>query len=78
MATSSLWAMDLTEARAKGLVTETDNGYIKGLSPAVTELVIEVNIGREKFYSDLSAKNGTTIEAVAALAAKKLKEKHNK
>jgi hypothetical protein len=71
------FALDLDEARAKGLLGEQANGYvgIVGAStPELSSLAAEVNARRKAHYGEIAARNGTPVEAVAALAGKKLVE----
>lgn len=68
-------ALNLDEARSQGLVTEASNGYImakKPASEAVNALVKKVNAGRKAEYQKIAKKNGTSIQAVEQLAAKRL------
>ena len=70
-------ALDLDEARAKGLLGEQPTGYvgIVGTStPELESLAAEVNVRRRAHYEGIAARNGTRVEAVAALAGKKLVE----
>jgi uncharacterized protein YdbL (DUF1318 family) len=72
------FGLDLKQARMKGFVTEMETGYLKGLNPEATDLVIEVNKKRKKYYMKISTENGATVKEVASRAAAKLQEKHNK
>jgi uncharacterized protein YdbL (DUF1318 family) len=70
-------AIDLDAARNQGLVGERADGYVAAVSsptPEVTKLVSDVNAKRRERYAEIAARNGTPIEAVAALAGKKLIE----
>lgn len=69
-------ALDLDGARAQGLVGEQLDGYVGAVSaspPAeVKQLVESVNAKRREAYAEIARRNGTAIEAVAALAGQKL------
>jgi uncharacterized protein YdbL (DUF1318 family) len=77
LATPAL-ALDLESARNQGLVGEQADGYVAAVpgkaSAEVTKLVNDVNARRKAHYAEIAARNGTPIEAVAALAGKKLIE----
>ena len=71
------FALDLDEARANGLLGEQVNGYVGIVStstPELENLAAEVNAKRKAHYAEIAARNGTAVEAVAALAGKKLVE----
>jgi len=69
-------ALDLDGAKAKGLVGEQTDGYIGAVdsspTPEVKALVADINERRRASYAAIASKNGTAVEAVAALAAQKL------
>ncbi|WP_210404917.1 YdbL family protein [Hahella sp. CCB-MM4] len=67
-------ALDLDEAKAKGLVGEQADGYVGAVKPSseVNALVAEVNGKREDAYARIGKKNGVAADKVAELAAKKL------
>jgi hypothetical protein len=70
-------ALDLDEARSQGLLGEQANGYVGiVVSPTaeLEKLAADVNAKRKAHYGEIAARNGTTVEAVAALAGKKLVE----
>lgn len=72
------FALDLDEAKDKGLVGEKDNGYL-GLvlqqgemqQADAQKLITEVNAKRREIYLQLAEKNGITLEQVEKLAAQK-------
>ena len=70
-------ALDLAEAKAKGLVGEQADGYLGVVSGGgeASALAREVNAKRRAEYAEIAQKRGTTVEAVAALAGKKLVER---
>lgn len=72
------WALDLQDAKAKGLVGETGSGYleaVKGGSGEVKALVDSTNALRRKEYERIANKNGIALDKVEALAGKKAIEK---
>jgi uncharacterized protein YdbL (DUF1318 family) len=67
------FALELDEAKEKGLVGEKDNGYL-GLvvnQADAQKLITEVNQKRRKIYLELAAKNNITLTQVEKLAAQK-------
>jgi len=72
------WALDLEQARDRGLLGEQADGYVGVVaaspSPEVVALAAQVNAKRRAHYAEIAARNGTPVEAVAALAGKKLVE----
>lgn len=70
-------AMDLQEAKSKGLVGEKLDGYLGVVksSPEVSRLVEDVNEGRKKYYKDIAARNKISLEAVEKLAGEKAIDK---
>ncbi|MBT8421308.1 MAG: YdbL family protein [Gammaproteobacteria bacterium] len=75
-----LFALSLADAKSQGLVGETSSGYIdaRGSKGAVQSLVTSVNAKRRARYKEISARNGTSLDAVEKLAAKKLIERVRK
>jgi uncharacterized protein YdbL (DUF1318 family) len=71
-------ALDLDGAREKGLLGEQADGYVGVVaakpSPEVVALAEQVNARRRAHYEEIAVRNGTPVEAVAALAGKKLVE----
>lgn len=69
-------ADSVDEAKAAGLVGEKPDGYLGAVSPNpppnIAKLVADTNAKRRQAYADIAAQNGTTVEAVAAIAAQKL------
>ena len=65
----------LDDAKAAGYVGERIDGMlglVKSDAPAdIKALVESVNAKRKQSYASIAKKNGTTVEAVAALAGKK-------
>jgi len=71
-------ALDLEAARHQGLLGEQADGYVGVVaanpSPEVVALAGQVNAKRRAHYAEIASRNGTPVEAVAALAGKKLIE----
>ena len=69
------FAESLDEAKSKGLVGETQSGYLAAVNPApspsIAALVADINAKRKEQYFSIAQKNGTPLSAVEALAAKK-------
>ena len=69
-------ALDLDTAKQQGLVGEQTDGFIGAVAaspaPEVKALVADVNTKRRASYAAIASKNGTSVEAVAGLAAQKL------
>ncbi|PKG97223.1 YdbL family protein [Paraglaciecola sp. MB-3u-78] len=76
---SVVFAIDLDEAKQKGLVGEKDNGYL-GVVVAqkdAQDLIDDINAKRKAVYIELAAKNGITLQQVEKLAAQKAYDKTN-
>jgi uncharacterized protein YdbL (DUF1318 family) len=69
-------ALGLDAAKSQGLVGEKADGYlgIVGANPSaeVKALANSVNTQRRAKYEEIARKNGTAVDAVAALAGQKL------
>lgn len=76
---STAWALSLDEAKDSGLVGEQRNGYlgivVSSPSAQVKSLVEDINSKRRDVYQQIAQRNGTSVEAVTALAGKKAIEK---
>ena len=71
---TSLFALTLDEAKARGLVGEQSNGYLGVVAAGegdVQALVADVNHKRRQAYEDIAKRNGTPITAVETLAGEK-------
>ena len=71
------FALDLDGARDKGLLGERADGYVgivASPTPELEALAAKVNAKRKAHYEEIAARNGTQVDAVAALAGKKLVE----
>jgi len=77
LAVPAAFCLDLSQAKAQGLVGETHTGYLAAVrkTPEVQELVKTINAKRRALYKKIAAKNGTTLQAVEQLAGKKAIEK---
>ena len=67
------FALDLDEAKDKGLVGEKDNGYL-GLvvnQADAQKLIAEINEKRRAIYLELASKKNITLTQVEKLAAQK-------
>lgn len=71
------FALELDEAKAAGLVGETNMGYIAAVkpSPEVDALIISINSQRKVYYQDIATKNDISLQAVEARAGLKAVEK---
>lgn len=71
------FALSLDEAKAAGQVGERSDGYlgVVSASPEATALVKDINNQRRSAYDAMAKQNGTTRQAVEALAAQKAYEK---
>lgn len=73
------FADELDDARDRGLVGEQLDGYL-GVVPSnppasVKKLASRINAARLEKYRGIADKRGTSVEAVAALAGRKLIER---
>ena len=67
------FALDLGEAKSKGLVGETSKGYIAAVKPSgeVNALVKDINSQRKAHYQKIAQKNKISLEAVEVRAGQK-------
>jgi len=71
---SSAWAADIRTAKAAGQIGEQLNGYLGVVSSApadVRALVQDINQKRRAVYQNIASKNGTSLQVVEQMAAKK-------
>ncbi len=72
-------ALELEEAKTRGLVGERPDGYlgivIDNPPPEVSDLVREINRKRREKYEEIAARNDTSVTVVQQLAGKKAIEK---
>lgn len=70
---------DLESAKAQGVVGERADGYlgivVASPTPEVKALADHVNAKRRAAYQEIARKNGTDVDAVAAMAGAKLVER---
>lgn len=74
----SAFALDVSTAKAQGLVGEQTDGYLGIPNPPgsdeVQKFVADINLKRRAHYQAIASSNGATLEAVQELAGKKLIE----
>lgn len=77
VASAPAWALDLDEAKTKGLVGEVNSGYlgVAKKSADVQALVDNINEKRRIYYQKIAAKNGISLRAVEVRAGQKAIEK---
>ncbi|MCG6201010.1 YdbL family protein [Psychromonas antarctica] len=77
MLSFSAFALDLSDAKDQGVVGEQTNGLLGVVeaSPAVAELVKDINSKRLVQYKQIAEKNGMTLEQVSILAGAKTIQK---
>lgn len=71
---TTVFALSLDEAKSRGLVGETQSGYLGAVTTPDSEtknLINDINAKRKAKYAEIAAKNGTAVAAVEALAGKK-------
>jgi len=72
-------AMDLQEAKAKGLVGEVANGYLaspkENPDADIRALIQDVNAKRKSKYQELAKAQGVPLSTIEKLAAEKTFEK---
>ena len=70
---SQAFALNLDEAKSKGLVGELRTGYLAAVRPSaeVNKLVQNINKKRRAHYQSIAKKNGTPQKTVEELAGKK-------
>jgi uncharacterized protein YdbL (DUF1318 family) len=66
-------ALDLGEAKSKGLVGETSSGYLAAVKDSgdVNALVNDINSQRKAHYQKIANKNNISLEAVEVRAGQK-------
>ena len=73
----SAYALSLDQAKAQGQIGEQLNGYLGAIESPTSEissLISNINQQRKAKYQEIAKKNGTSLSAVEALAAKKALE----
>jgi uncharacterized protein YdbL (DUF1318 family) len=73
MFSSMVFALDLGEAKQRGLVGEQSNGYLGAvvMQNDAQALIAEINAKRKAKYTELAAKNKLTLQQIEKLAANK-------
>lgn len=74
----ALYALTLDEARAKNLVVEQSDGYVKAVDASAKALADDVNSKRKQAYEEIAKKDKVDIKMVGEKAAQKIKEKLGK
>ncbi|MEZ5567879.1 MAG: YdbL family protein [Halioglobus sp.] len=77
LGTTGAMALELDDAKTRGLVGETAGGYLASVvsSPEVEALIDSINSQRKAHYQEIANKNGISLEAVEVRAGKKAIEK---
>ena len=72
--TAQAFAMELSQARAQGLVGETLDGYIAVVTPSAdaSAVVSDINARRREEYTKISKDNGQTVSVVGKVAAARI------
>ncbi|MEM7446138.1 MAG: YdbL family protein [Pseudomonadota bacterium] len=67
----------LDDAKAAGVIGEKVDGYVGAVTrdASVQGLIDEINAGRKAKYAEIASKRGAPVEAVAAIAGRKLIER---
>ena len=70
---ASAFALELHEAKSKGMVGETNSGYLAAIKPSndVNSLIRDINGQRKAQYEKIAKKNKISLEAVEVRAGKK-------
>lgn len=72
------FALELSDAKQRGLVGEQRDGMLGAVNaptPEVQALISEINSKRTTAYANIAKQNGTDVETVKQLAGKKAIEK---
>lgn len=71
---TAVFALDLSQARAQGIVGEKLDGYIGAVTPSAeaNAVVGEINARRKAEYEKIAASNGQTVSVVGKVAAEKI------
>ena len=72
-----VFALELQDAKAQGLVGETPSGYLEVVkaSPEADKLIKEINAQRKTHYQEIAKKNNTPLSTVENMAGQKAMEK---
>jgi uncharacterized protein len=74
----NVYASELSDAKAAGLVGEQYTGYlavVKNSTPAIEQLVADVNAQRKAAYQNVADKRKTSLESVELVAGESAIEK---
>lgn len=73
-AATQAFALDLSQARAQGLVGEKLDGYVGAVSatPESSAVVSDVNVRRRAEYEKISKANGQPVSVVGKVAAERI------
>ncbi|MBU0943308.1 MAG: YdbL family protein [Proteobacteria bacterium] len=69
-----VYGLELGDAKAQGLVGETNMGYLAPVNTAdqvVKNLVNSINSQRKQYYQEIAQKNKTPLQTVERLAGEK-------
>lgn len=78
LASMPAFALELGDAKARGLVGEQPSGYLAAVgisTPEIAALVNDINKKRKAAYEEIAKRNGTPLDAVEQLAGQKAIEK---
>ena len=68
-------ALDLSEARSRGLIGETPQGYVAPIGKPtgdVSALVNKVNAGRRAEYQSIAGRTGTSLKQVETVIGQRI------
>ncbi|MCI5122173.1 MAG: DUF1318 domain-containing protein [Candidatus Electrothrix sp. AUS4] len=71
-----IFALELQDAKAQGLVGETPTGYLDVVkaSPDAQQLIKDINAKRKTHYQEIAKKNKTPLDTVEKMAGEKALE----
>jgi len=74
MFAGNAYALDLSQARAQGLVGEKMDGYVAAVTPSAdaNAVVDDINARRRAEYEKISKDNGQPVAVVAKIAAERI------
>ncbi|SRR5690606_17404048 len=77
LVSATAFGLELKDAKAQGLVGETDTGYLAAVqaSAEVSALVADINAQRKAEYQRIARQNGISLADMEKLAAQKAIEK---
>lgn len=79
-APQAAWAGPVDDAKAQGEIGERADGLLGAVKPAgmssdVAQMISRINSERMGKYRDIASQNGTSVQAVQAIAGRKLMDK---